>query len=761
MSSIRTLIVKQIHSFKVMKWCIPILLLIFSAPSQGQTNNQYSQQAYGGVGLIVMPSARFDDDGEFLFGVSSEIPFNRMYAKMQFFPWGEFMVRYTEGTFTDYNPGSKQTWKDKGFDVKLRLIKEGKYFPQIALGLGDIGGQGAFGREFIVASKRINDFDFTLGLGWGRYAGFDHIDNPLSFINDGSRGYGQSQGGALELGRLFTGDYASIFGGFEYNTPIPNLTLKVEYDTSDYSYEEGKEKRFLRPGEDIFTTDSRINYALNYQYSPSKRDNIDFSLGLVRGNTIYANVAVHSNLNTLSKPKIATQREILNEPYLEPYNQLSDDWKKYLTDLIMWQLSNEGFITHRLIFNGDEMLAEVTDVRLADTALSLEIASRVLANNSPKNISKITVINIVAGIETLRSSISRDILTEEVAKGSLNPDFFDFNNIEDFTNDASFVENEILYPHFSWSLRPHALGTLQHQIQFYFWQVEALLHLEYAIKNGLYFTADYGINIANNFDDYDYHIPDGQLHHVRQDRRLYLTEGESGLRKMALDYFWNISPNIKGKASAGILEWMYGGYGGEIVYFPDNKHWALGIDAYWVKQREFDQKFSFRDYETVTGLITAYYDIPFYDMRAKISYGKFLGKDKGFLIDLSRRFETGARVGGKIALTDCDAACVGEGSFNKWIYFELPMDLFFNRSSSKGVAPFQWAPLTKDSGQQVYSISLYDLTVKATDNTKRLRKPQLFPSREHQNNINENSERKSYSFKKIFSGFSTQPKQPI
>ena len=97
-----------------MKKYIFLLFLIYTTSSLGQTDNQYSQSAYGGVGLIVMPTARFDDDGEFLFGLSSEVPFNRLYSKMQFFPWGEFMVRYTEGTFTDYNPGSRQTWKDKG-----------------------------------------------------------------------------------------------------------------------------------------------------------------------------------------------------------------------------------------------------------------------------------------------------------------------------------------------------------------------------------------------------------------------------------------------------------------------------------------------------------------------------------------------------------------------------------------------------------------------------------------------------------------------
>ena len=62
-------------------------------------NDQYSQFTYGGIGLIETPTARFSNDGEFGFGVSSEAPYNRLYAKMQFFPWMEAVVSYTEGTY--------------------------------------------------------------------------------------------------------------------------------------------------------------------------------------------------------------------------------------------------------------------------------------------------------------------------------------------------------------------------------------------------------------------------------------------------------------------------------------------------------------------------------------------------------------------------------------------------------------------------------------------------------------------------------------
>ena len=117
-------------------------------------------------------------------------------------------------------------------------------------------------------------------------------------------------------------------------------------------------------------------------------------------------------------------------------------------------------------------------------------------------------------------------------------------------------------------------------------------------------------------------------------------------------------------------------------------------------------------------------------MRFKASAGKFLGTDKGVDIDVSRRFETGARVGAKVALTDCDAACVGEGSFNKGFYIS---------STTRKKTGYSWSPLTKDAGQRAESGGrLYDLAMNAPDEVDILRK-------------------KEWSFKKIFGGFSTEP----
>ena len=187
---------------------------------------------------------------------------------------------------------------------------------------------------------------------------------------------------------------------------------------------------------------------------------------------------------------------------------------------------------------------------------------------------------------------------------------------------------------------------------------------------------------------------------------------------------------------------MFGGAGGEVVYMPDHKQWALGANLYWVKQRDFDQKFGFQDYETTTGFISYYYDLPFYDMRLKLDWGRFLAKDVGVSIDVSRRFDTGARFGAVIALTDCDPDCVGEGSFQKWIYFNLPMDLWIPGGLTRAKANYAWTPLTKDAAQKVEGGSLYSAMVAAKDEVDILR-------------------RKPWSVKKILSGFSTSSKKKI
>lgn len=717
--------------------CLSIVLTFDSARADVSS---YSESVYGGIGLIETPTARFSNDGEFLFGVSADSPNNRLYSKMQFLPWMEAVLRYTEGTYKPYFDDSKQTWKDKGLDLKFRLFQETDFIPEIAIGIRDLGGTGRYSAEYIVASKKVSYVDFSLGLGWGNLNGKNDFSNPLKYLTSESRGGTQDgYGGLLNLKNYFSGPDVSLFGGLEIQTPIKNLSVKAEYDSSDYTRYIGSEKNFFKTG-DIFELDSRFNYSINYKLQPRPNEKIDLSLGFVRGNTIIMNLSASSNLNTMNVLKYKTPKENLAKPKLKPYEELNDDWKKYLAERIIWQMGNEGFVTHNLIFNDDELQAEISQGRFLKPIQAIDLASRILANNSPKNITDITIINLDQGIETYRSTIKREKLVQLVSRGSLQEKDIELIPFQDPLGESITIPNEYLYPNFFWNVKPTLGGTIQHQQKFFFYQLQALFHAEYAIKKGLLISADFGLNIDNNFEDYTYHIPDGNLHHVRQDRRLYLIEGESGLRRLVIDQTKQIGPNIITRVTAGYFESMFGGIGGEILYLPDSKKWGISFDTYLLKQRDFDQKLGFQDYETVTGFMNFFYDLPIYNMRLKLSAGKFLGKDNGVNIDVSRRFSSGARVGASASLTDCNPACVGEGSFNKWIYFELPMEMFYINRTTRSKAGYAWSPLTKDAGTRVSNGNLFALVTNAKDEISSY-------------------ETTPWSFKKILSGFSVKEKK--
>ena len=122
-------------------------------PNNESDNYHFSQSTYGPVGLIQNPTATFDKDGELIFGISSDQPYNRLYGKVQFFPWLEAVLKYTEGENKTYNRGLTQTWKDKGIDLKIRLLEEREYIPALAVGIYDVGGTGSFSSEFITSSS--------------------------------------------------------------------------------------------------------------------------------------------------------------------------------------------------------------------------------------------------------------------------------------------------------------------------------------------------------------------------------------------------------------------------------------------------------------------------------------------------------------------------------------------------------------------------------------------------------------------------------
>ncbi|MGL4752966.1 MAG: YjbH domain-containing protein, partial [Aeromonadaceae bacterium] len=148
-----------------------------------------SQQDFGGVGLMQMPTARMARVGEFSANYMDNEQYRRWSVSLQPFEWFEATMRYTDVRTQYYSGDSSfsgdQTYKDKGFDFKFRLWEESSWLPMTSLGVRDIAGTGLFDSEFIAASKRWHNLDFTLGMGWGNMAQSGNIKNPFCTVSDG------------------------------------------------------------------------------------------------------------------------------------------------------------------------------------------------------------------------------------------------------------------------------------------------------------------------------------------------------------------------------------------------------------------------------------------------------------------------------------------------------------------------------------------------------------------------------------------------
>lgn len=178
-------------------------------------------------------------EGELSLNYRDNDQYRYYSASVQLFPWLETTLRYTDVRTRQYSSveafSGDQTYKDKAFDLKLRLWEESYWLPQVAVGARDIGGTGLFDAEYLVASKAWGPFDFTLGLGWGYLGTSGNVKNPLCSASDKYcyRDNSYKQAGSIDGSQMFHGP-ASLFGGVEYQTPWQPLRLKLEYEGNNY-----------------------------------------------------------------------------------------------------------------------------------------------------------------------------------------------------------------------------------------------------------------------------------------------------------------------------------------------------------------------------------------------------------------------------------------------------------------------------------------------------------------------------------------------
>ncbi len=646
-----------------------------------------SASNYGNTGILEVPNARMMDEAKLRFNFSSSYPNEYTSLTASPFNWFEATYRYTEIKNRLYGPSSysgNQTLKDKGFDVKFLIKKESYYIPAFALGLRDIAGTGLFSSEYLVASKRFGQLDLTLGLGWGALGSDDNISNPFELIHESfsSRDGSFGQGGTFSVKNWFSGR-TSLMGGIEYDLPRQGLRLKIEYDTSNPDSDFRKK---------IPKVDSRINLGFNYSWS----ENLSFSSSFERGSQFRFAFKLMGNFleDTIPKPKPKRVQK-LNPRQQENIRKNNDIFYRSLN----LSLQEESIYIQGANLSEDQVDVAVASSKYYSFVRPIGRTARIVSALSPDEVKKINIHYMNGDFEIAKFSFGREYV-DKANSFSISPT--ELKNTTKIVSDSSnpLYENakfmpKVNFPEFEWNMSP----AIRHQIGgpegFYlgqlFWKTDT--SIKFMRNFSLY--SSFGINLYDTFKDFN-NPSSSTIPHVRSDIQDYLAEGKNNIQRMQFEYFSSPYKDVFARFDLGILEEMFGGFGGEILYRPLKKKYAVGLSAHKVKQRDYDQLFSFRDYSTITGHLGVYFDLP-YQIRSQLLVGKYLAGDKGATIDLSRRFNSGFTMGVFATKTNLSAEEFGEGSFDKGFYISVPTQLFYSDFRSGNIS-FGLHPLTKDGG---------------------------------------------------------------
>ena len=671
-----------------------------SGPSQALRDPVITGNDWGGIGLLQTPTARMAKAGELSISFSRAYPYSELNWTLQPFDWLELSYRYSSISGVAYGAqalSGNQSYKDKSVDMKVRLLKESHIWPELAIGARDAVGTGLFSGEYLVANKRVGNFDASLGLGWGSLGSRGSIGNPLGLISSkfNSRDAGfTGQGGELGLGRYFRGR-TSLFGGVQYQTRWDSLILKLEYDGSEY--------RFNDPFT-ITKPNSPFNVGAVYRFNSS----VDLTFGVQRGNVATLGVAFHAPLTHLATAKI-------NDPVLPRFEAERPvklpDWSttaKELTLQTNWKVSTieqQGSVLRVEFVNADAVYWRET----------IERATAVLHSHAPTEVDDFHFIYKTHGIAMATHIVSRDRWSKSMGQPLLPSELI---MQADFKPTAAAASKKSLKPvtvfrsselpitsGARWKLRQNLGGP----DGFFLYQAAIEGGAEWHVTPNTWLSGVVDFRAFDNYKNFRY-TADSQLPRVRTYLREYLTTSRVTIPNLQLTQTGQISPNQYISVYGGHLESMFSGLGGEWLYRPLAGPLAIGVDLNTVRQRNFDQKLGLRDYRVLTGHATAYMETGWNDVLAKVSVGQYLAKDRGVTIDLSRRFSNGVVFGAFATKTNVSSAQFGEGSFDKGIYFSIPLSALFTRSTSD-VGSFVWNPLIRDGGAKLHrAYTLYEMT---------------------------------------------------
>lgn len=647
-----------------------------------------STNLYGTLGLNTIPSARHDQAGTIRAHLAASDPYMHatLGAQLTDSLW---MGLRQSAELSGLNDKADRLYP--GLDLKIRLLEESAYRPEISLGLQSAFGHKRTAGEYLALSKRYENLDFTAGIGWGRYGSAKHAGNPMNRLFSHFSEKRSLDGEDPNTPDDWFKGPIGFFAGIEYDTPLDGLSLKADFSADSYDVEKKSISGFERP--------APWSVSANYAATPWT----DFSIGLQGTDTVMGRISLQGFLGAWPFGKSAKQENIALRPArtseLAPA-QMKNDAEKY------------GYILTTPVIDVQSAQAQAR-LKLSPyqtTALQIGQVARPIANHGGPGIETLSIQPSYYGLKGPLVSIQRrDLELLGIRHQSSGEEIW--HNAELTTKMGEMNTDQAPMPR-EFTMALDQQFSLSEEDKGLLYRTGIVLDL----KEPLFEKAFYGLSLRgtlkHNLTRLNQFRP-RSTNPVRSDVDVFAQRGLS-IDRSYYQFLHSFTPEWHAGLSAGYLEEMYGGAGGELLYRPFGSTWAFGVDAYSVAKRD-PYSLMALGFATTPGLTahaTAYYEFPNQDLTASFSAGRYLAGDWGGTLALQNRFKNGAQLKAyATATTKSDRDIFGD---------ETSLVTGFNLSVPIGSIKYvpdgseirlSSMPFGRDGGQKLDApVKLYDAT---------------------------------------------------
>ncbi|MBV6632802.1 MAG: YjbH domain-containing protein [Alphaproteobacteria bacterium] len=647
----------------------------------------------GRIGAIRTPTARMDPAGTIRVHAARREPYWVAGVSVQPLERLALTLRRTRD---DRSPDLRGFEFSGGLDAKFLLRHEGEIAPQISLGVDAIAGNGIFGSEYLVASKRIGPVDLSLGMGWGRLAGAGPLTNPFSVIGGHFKRPERRQEPDRGEDFWFTGDRLGLFGSAVYRLPFtlpwvkerhrPKLIL--EYDSDQF----WAERRF-DPDFDLG------NIPVNVGLSTPLGQGFQAGIAVERFKTISARLSWSWDATRRRKPLTGLGLPIAASTTLEEPEKPSIATPSQAVSANGRQWLDAGTIS------AEELAAEILGAGIEGAA----------ANPLDDDV---TVGLHSHGVPTLGLSMaSADLRDLANNTGSANEVW---QNAERSTLQTLPPDTGGFLDRASLNIRPETTIDAFEASTAAVARQSIVLDGQYRRGNTIY-GAGLRVNLADNLDRLELDRAVISLP-VRSDLALF-ADNSFWLENAYIGSFDHVFPDLYLAGLTGMFEEQYGGLNAQLLYWPHDAKWAVGGQFSQVFRRNPFNTLEFQEDVVGTGEVSGYYQFGGGTV-GKMSVISYLGTEAGLRFDLVQPLGYGWKLESYLAFSDGeDLAASGAVTFAEVGGADFGVRLTAPLASLFGgrvkVAPeVNVRALGRDQAQRLrVPIELYDLVAPAHQST--------------------------------------------